>query len=193
MSDAAPREQTDTETDAGGHGLRVPFSADGSSLVPDSSLINDSSPAHAKAPARRAPVARRTLVAAITVKLALDLLFVCALAVYTQAVSLRADFDGALEYADGRAARGWVRDSGGSTSDSVELQLYVDGRFAAAGRSGSRHAPGAAPDGRLGFELSFGPLPPGEHEARVYAVSTSRGGTRRTLRQLGAPLRFVSK
>ncbi|HJQ33470.1 MAG TPA: hypothetical protein VJ866_14890 [Pyrinomonadaceae bacterium] len=185
MSDAASREQTDTETDAGGHGLRVPFSED------DSSSAHDSSHAHANSSARRATAARKTLVAAITIKLALDLLFVCALAVYTQAVSLRADFEGALEYADGRAARGWVRDSGGSTSDSVELQLYVDGRFAAAGRSASRHAPGAATDGRLGFELSFGPLPPGEHEARVYAVSASRGGTRRTLRQLGGPLRFV--
>ena len=187
MSDAAPRAQTDTETDATGHGLRVPFSA------PDSSPAHGSSDARAKSQVPRAPVARRVLVAAVAVKLTLDLLFVCALAVYTQAVSFRADFDGALEYADGRAARGWVRDVGGSSSDSVELQLYVDGRFAAAGRSDSPHAPGNKPGGRLGFELSFGPLAPGEHEARVYAVRAGRFGARRTLRQLGAPLRFVLK
>jgi hypothetical protein len=180
MSDAAPREQTDTETGAEGHGLRVPFSED------------DSPTARMNSSARRAPVARRTLVAAVAVKLTLDLLFVCALAVYTQAVPFRADFEGALEYADGRAARGWVR-SRDDSGDAVQVQLYVDGRFASAGYSDSPSTPDKALGGRLGFDLSFGPLPPGDHEARVYAVGVSRGGTRRTLRQLGAPLRFVSE
>ena len=178
MSDAAPREQTDTETDAEGHGLRVPFSAPDTSLAPTES---------------RARPARRLLAGAVAVKLTLDLLFVCALAVYTQTVSFRPDFEGALEHADGRTARGWVSDLGGGSSDAVELQLYVDGRLAAAGYSDIPNSPGTAPGSRLGFDLNFGPLPPGEHEARVYAVRVGRGGARRTLRQVGAPLRFVSR
>jgi hypothetical protein len=178
MSDGAPREQTDTETEPNGHGLRVPFSAHASRQVP---------------PERHVLPARRALAAAVAVKLTLDLLFVCALAVYTQAVSFRADFDGVLEYADGRIARGWVKYAGVSSSDSVELQLYVDGRFAAAGYSNSPYAAGAVHGDRLGFVLSFPQLPPGEHEVRVYAVRVSRDGARRTLRQIGGPLRFVLK
>jgi hypothetical protein len=188
MSDAAPREQTDTETDATGHGLRVPFSAPDSSPV----FAPDSSPAPAKSPARRAPIARRTLVAAVAVKLTLDLLFVCALAVYTQAVSFRADFDGALEYADGRVARGWVADKA-RPGAAAEIQLYVDGRFTAAGVADRKVDEADTAVGRRGFELSFAQLPPGEHEARVYAVRASRGGARLTLRQIGGPLRFVLK
>jgi hypothetical protein len=172
MSDDAPREQTNTETDAEGHGLRVPFSA--------------------PAKSRMTP-ARRALAAAVAAKLTLDLLFVCALAVYSQAVSFRADFVGALEYADGRVARGWVSDNARPGS-AVELQLYVDGHFAAAGVADIPSAEGSATnDGRRGFEFGLVQLPPGEHEARVYAVRTSRGGARRTLRQIGDPLRFVLK
>jgi hypothetical protein len=177
MSDAAPREQTDTETEPEGHGLRVPFSANSKPVS-----------ARAKFPARR------TLAAAIAAKLTLDLLFVCALAVYTQAISFGSNFEGALEYADGRTARGWVRHlDEDNLSDAFELQLYIDGRFAAAGYSASPSQPGSAHGGRLGFELSFGQLPQGEHEARVYAVSARRGVARLTLRQIGGPLRFVLK
>jgi hypothetical protein len=175
MSDAAPRDQTDTETVPFRLGLRVPFSA------PTKSLF-------VGAKSR----ARRTLVAAVAVKLTLDLLFVCALALYTQAVSFRADFDGALEYADGRAARGWVADNA-RPGAAVEVQLYVDGRFAAAGVADRPTDETHASGGRRGFDLSFAQLPPGEHEARVYAVRAGRGGARITLRQVGGPLRFVLK
>jgi len=183
MSDAAPRAQTDTETDAGGHGLRVPFSAPTKSGLPLSRSTKS-----------LVPRARRALVAAVAMKLTLDLLFVCALAVYAQTISFGPHFDGALEYADGRVARGWVRHlDDDNLSDAVEVQLYIDGRFAAAGYSDSPFEHGTAPAERLGFNLSFGQLPPGEHEARVYAVSASRGVARLTLRQIGGPLRFVVK
>ncbi len=181
MSDAAPRAQTDTETDAGGHGLRVPFSAPTKS---GAALLRPTKPL--------APRARKTLAAAVAIKLTLDLVFVCALAVYTQAVSPRADFKGALEYADARAARGWVYDVARPDA-AVEVQLYVDGRFAAAGVAGRPADKDSARGGARAFDLSFAQLPPGEHEARVYAVSASRGVARLTLRQLGAPLRFVLK
>lgn len=181
MSDAAPREQTDTETGPDGHGLRVPFSAHAKPGAPPS--------ARAKSGARPA---RRALAAAVAAKLALDLVFVCALAVYTQAVSVRADFEGSLEYADGLGARGWVSDNA-RPGEAVEVHLYVDGRLAAAGVAERPRAGGSEAAGRRGFELSYGQLPPGEHEARAYAVRASRGGARRTLRQVGGPVRFVSE
>lgn len=174
MSDAAARARADTETGTDAPGLRVPFSAPG------------------PAPFRRA---RRPLAAAVAAKLALDLLFVCALAFYSQAASSGAGFEGALEYVDGRSARGWVRnlDDDDRFSDAVEVQLFVDGRFAAAGYSESPYAGGPVPTDRLAFDLSLGRLAPGEHEARAYAVRLGRGGARRTLLQIGAPLRFETK
>lgn len=172
MSDAAAREQIDTETGATAPGLRVPFSAR----------------AHARAASRR-------LATAVAAKLALDLLFVCALAVYAHAFDFRAAYVGSLEHADARGARGWVVD-GEHPGAAVEVQLYVDGRFAGAGMADLPRqdfsAGGSAPDGRRGFDFRLEPLPRGEHEARVYAVRASRGGARRTLQQVGAPLRFVS-
>ena len=84
MSDAAAREQTDTEAGAVEPGLRVPFAVYG------------------ERPAARA---RGRLLKLIAAKLALDLLFVCGLAAYTHAVTYRNGFAGALEHADGRGAR----------------------------------------------------------------------------------------
>lgn len=177
MSDRPARVQTNTETGDAKPGLRVPFSAE----------------AHA-AP-KTAPT-RGRLKAAVAAKLVLDLLFVCSLAAYAQAVASRADYEGALEQVEAGVARGWV--AVGSRQDAgPEVQLYVDGRLAASAlaelpRAEARPG-GPASEDRRGFELKLEPLPPGEHEARVYAVSASRGGSRRTLRQVGNPLRFFSE
>jgi hypothetical protein len=173
MRDAAAREQTDTETEAGGPGLRVPFSA------------------HALAPATRRRLAR-----VIFVKLTLDLLFVGALAVYTHAVAFPPSLSGTLDYADGRSVRGWAVDRA-RPGLAVEVQLYVDGRFAAAGTANEPRpdvsAKGLAPDERHGFVFKLEPTLVGAHEARVYAVHASRDDARRTLQQIGSPLRFVEK
>ncbi|MBV8855661.1 MAG: hypothetical protein JOZ02_01755 [Acidobacteria bacterium] len=172
MNDAAAREQTDTEAGAFEPGLRVPFSAD------------------EKAVARRARLLK--LVAA---KLALDLLFVCGLAVYTHAVTYRNGFAGELEQADGLGARGWVEDLE-QPGASVEVQLFLDGRFAAAALA-NEPAPDARGDSqhndRRAFVFQFVQPRYGVHEARVYAVRAVGGGARRTLQQLGDPRRFEWK
>ncbi|HYG79415.1 MAG TPA: hypothetical protein VD861_03460, partial [Pyrinomonadaceae bacterium] len=71
----------------------------------------------------------------------------------------------------------------------------IDGRFA-----GNRAADASRPDvlaaGRAadeghGFVFDTPPLPPGEHEARVYAVHASGGGERRTLQLVDKPLTFT--
>jgi hypothetical protein len=175
MRDAAARAQTDTETGDAEPRLRVPFSAHASAL---------------------APATRRRLANVVFVKLTLDLLFVGALAVYAHAVAFHPSFSGTLDYADGQSVRGWAVDRARPASP-VEVQLYLDGRFAAAGFADEPRpdvsAKGFAPDERHGFVFKLEPPLAGEHEARVYAVHASRAGERRTLQQIGSPLRFVEK
>ncbi|HEX8147553.1 MAG TPA: hypothetical protein VF591_10265 [Pyrinomonadaceae bacterium] len=175
MTDAAAREQTDTEAGAQAPGLRVPFSAD---------------------EARRASRARRRLAKLVAAKLALDLLFVCGLAVYAHAVTYRTDFDGELEHADGLSVSGWVVDLERPGSP-VEVQLFLDGRFAAAvlaSEAVSDDTPvDSAGRGRRAFVFRFERPRPGAYEARVYAVREGRGGARRTLRQIGDPRGFNLK
>ena len=165
MSDAAAREQDDTEAGPAGSGLRVPFS--------------DSETAPA-------PATRRRLARLIAAKLTLDLLFVVALAAYTHAVTFRASFKGEVEQADSRVVRGWVSDDS-YPGAPVEVQLFVDGQFVVAAVA-DEPRPDAVGNARRGFVFEFGRERYGEHEARVYAVRAERGGARRTLRQIGEPV-----
>jgi hypothetical protein len=168
MSDAAAREQTDTEAGAVEPGLRVPFSADAS---------------------QRASRTRGRLAKLIAAKLALDLLFVCGLAVYTHAVTYRTGFAGELEHADGLGARGWVVDHE-RPGAPVELQLFLNGRFTAATLASEPVSDDSPGDGRRSFVFQFEQTRYGEYEARVYAVREGRLGARRTLQQIGGPRRF---
>jgi len=81
-------------------------------------------------------------------------------------------------------------------SERVEVQLYVDGRFVAHQRAALPRpdvlAAGRSADERCGYVFPLPPLPPGAHEARVYALHTAAGAGRHTLQQLGHALRFTS-
>jgi hypothetical protein len=175
MTDAAAREQTHTEAGARAPGLRVPFSADG---------------------VRGSSRARGRIAKLVAAKLALDLLFVCGLAIYTHAVTYRTGFEGELEHADGLGARGWVADVE-SPGAPVEVQLFLDGRFAASTMASEHVSDVAAGDSsgrvRRAFVFRFEQPRYGEYEARVYAVREGRGGARRTLQQLGGARRFQWK
>jgi hypothetical protein len=188
MSDAAALEREDTETRATEPGLRVPFNADGEAV---DATEESRARVDARAAARRARLTRLLLA-----KLTLDLLFVAALAVYTQAVAFRPFFSGSLDYADSKSVRGWVVDRS-EPSAAVEVQLYVDGRFAAAALADEPRPDvsekGYAEDERHGYVFSLGDMKAGEHEARVYAVHASRNGARRTLQQIGRALRFKAE
>jgi hypothetical protein len=186
MSDSASREPNDTETGATGHGLRVPFSEN------EVRLGSHNEAARASAyETTQASTARRRLAMLIAAKLMLDLLFVGAFALYTHAVTFRHSFEGALEHIDGNGARGWVVDHE-RPGEPVELQLFLNGKFAAANVA---RAPlpdamtGATPGGaRLAFVFELDRH--GEYEARVYAVREGRGGARRTLHQIGESVYF---
>jgi hypothetical protein len=174
MRDAVALEDTDTETGGREAGLRVPF------------------PAHAAALSH---AASRRLTTLLFAKLALDLLFVAALAVYTHSDAFHPLFSGALDNADGSSVRGWVVDRARPDAP-VEVQLYVDGKFVSDAPADQPRpdvsAKGFAPDERHGFVFTLDPPLRGEHEARVYAVHASRGGARRTLQQIGSPFRFTA-
>jgi hypothetical protein len=141
------------------------------------------------------PPARRRLTNVLLAKAAVDLLFVCALVAGFYYAAFRPSFRGSLDHADASGVRGWVVDKS-EPGRRVEVQLYLDGRFAAAAEASAPRpdvaAKGFAPDERHGFDFRLGPLPPGEHEARVYAVHAS-AGRRRTLQQIGNAAKFVTR
>jgi hypothetical protein len=192
MSEAAALEHKNTETRGAGPGLRVPFSAPEDSRACEESRADDSSASAAS----RVRVRRALLTRLLLAKLTLDLLFVAALAVYTHAVAFRPFYSGSLDYADSRSVRGWVVDRS-EPAAAVEVQLYVDGSFAAAGLADEPRPDvfekGFAQDERHGFVFGLVNTKAGEHEARVYAVHASRAGARRTLQQIGGALRFKSE
>ena len=175
MSRDAARVRTDTGAGTDVSGLRVPFPAGGE---------------------RTAVRVRGRLVKLIAAKLALDLLFVCGLALYTHAVTFERGFDGGVERASGLEVSGWVVDLE-QPGAAVEVQLFLNGHFAAAAVATGSVADGTPSNspgrGRQTFVFQFERPRYGEYEARVYAVREGRGGARRTLQQIGDPRGFVFK
>jgi len=88
---------------------------------------------------------------------------------------------------------GWaVNDS--APWDRVSVQLFVDGNFIATQPANLARpdvsAAGWAQDEWHGYNFILPRLEKGHHEARVYAVHSSGGDTRRTLQQLGDAILF---
>ena len=139
------------------------------------------------------PGARERLTHLLLGKFVLETLFVVALASAFHYAVINPQLRGSVDRADARSVEGWAVDAR-SPERRVEVQLYVDGRHAGSliadrPRPDVRDA-GRAGDERHGFLFETPALAPGEHEARVYAVHESGGGRRRSLRQIGPPLRF---
>lgn len=116
-----------------------------------------------------------------------------AYAVWAEYSSFPPRFRGFAELTRDGEVAGWAVDSA-RPGALIEVQLYVDGRFAGhAAASLPRpdvRAAGRASDENCGYRFELPPLPAGEHEARVYALHTPGAGGLRTLRQLGHALRF---
>jgi len=79
--------------------------------------------------------------------------------------------------------------------ERVEVQLFIDGKFVGTQVAQlSRRdvvAAGWTRDEWHGYSFGVTDLSVGEHEARVYAVHSSRNGERYTLQMLGDPIRFA--
>lgn len=123
----------------------------------------------------------------------LEVLFVVALAAAFHFVAFNPRLRGSLDRADARQVAGWTLDES-DPSARVEVQLYIDGNFAASNRADRPRpdvrAAGRAADDLHGFVFDTPALPAGEREARVYAVHASGDNARRTLTLVGHPLRF---
>jgi hypothetical protein len=100
---------------------------------------------------------------------------------------------GVLDDADRSFVTGWVVDEG-NPSARVEVQLFVDDRFAGDVTANQYrpdvHNAKRADDDWHGFAFQTPLLLPGEHQARVYAVHSNGAGTRRTLQLVGKPYTF---
>jgi hypothetical protein len=140
-----------------------------------------------------APGMRARLTNFLIAKSIIEALFVGALAVGFYLTAFTPFFRGTLDNADARNVVGWAVNQADPYS-FVEVQLYIDGRFAGDGRADLSRpdvkAAGRAEDEKHGFAFDTPPLPAGQHEARVYAVHMSGQGQRRTLQLIGKSLVF---
>jgi hypothetical protein len=116
-----------------------------------------------------------------------------AYAVWVEYSSFPPHFRGFGEVTRKGEVAGWAVDAS-RPDERVEVELYVDGRFVAHGVALLPRpdvvAAGRAADPACGYRFPLPPLAEGPHEARVYALHAPGGRARRTLKQLGDPLRF---
>lgn len=140
-----------------------------------------------------APVSRARLTNFLIAKSICEALFVGALAIGFYLTAFTPYFRGSLDYGDARHIAGWVVNQADPQSH-VEVQLYIDGRFAGNGTADVSRpdvkSAGRAVDENHGFVFDTPALSAGPHEARVYAVHTSGAGQRRTLQLVGQPMVF---
>ena len=140
-----------------------------------------------------APRERERLTNFLIAKSVLEALFVGGLAVGFYLTAFTPFFHGTLDLADARHVAGWVINRA-EPQARVEVQLYIDGRFAgnrtADVSRADVKASGRSADENHGFVFDTPTLPAGQHEARVYAVHMSGEGQRRTLQIIGKPLIF---
>src|ERR1044072_7393771 len=94
---------------------------------------------------------------------------------------------------ESKTISGWVVNTA-RPWERVEAQLYIDGRYRNRTQAFDSRpdvvAAGWSKDPWHGYNFRVSILPPGEHEARVYAVHLSDDGTRSTLQLVGDPIRF---
>jgi hypothetical protein len=136
---------------------------------------------------------RARLAQLLIAKSVIEALFLGVVAVGFYYTAFSPHFRGWSDVADARVVSGWAVNEAAPGSP-VEVQVYIDGRFAGDSLA-NLPRPDVLRAGRsttelCGFQLVTPPLAAGEHEARVYAVHPSDGGSRRTLQLIGVPLRF---
>lgn len=138
-------------------------------------------------------LAHARLTQLLIAKSVIEALFVAVVAVGFYYTAFSPHFRGWSDVADAQRVAGWAVNEA-APNEPVEVQVYIDGRF--TGDALANHwrpdvfAAGRSQTELCGFQFETPPLAAGEHEARVYAVHGSDGGARRTLQQIGVPLRF---
>jgi hypothetical protein len=119
-----------------------------------------------------------------------ETLLVGALAVFTFITVFPPYFHGWGEVTNNGIA-GWVVNNA-APGERVEVELFVDGRFAARAVANEARpdvvAAGWARDEWHGYTFPIASQTPGLHEARIYALHDSGYGARKSLQLVGDPL-----
>lgn len=138
-------------------------------------------------------ISRKTFAKLLIGKSICEVLLVVAVAVGLFAATSSRALRGGVDRADAQTISGWAFDDS-NPGRRVEVQLFIDNKFveqrvANEAQPDVRDANHAA-DNWHGFTFKAQALPPGEHEARVYAVHSSGSLRHRTLQLIGEPIRF---
>ena len=137
----------------------------------------------------------KKLVNLLVAKSILETIFVATLAVVVYVKLFPPVFRGWGEaVVEAKTISGWVVNNA-RPWERVEVQLYIDGRFIYRSQAYESRpdivTAGWSKDPYHGYNFPVSNLPPGRHEARVYAVHLSEGA-RSTLQLVGDPIRFES-
>ena len=139
------------------------------------------------------PKTNRKLVHVLIGKSIIETLLIGALAVGTFMTVFPPHFHGWAEVSE-KAIAGWAVNNA-APYQRVPVQLFINGEFVAAAVADRARpdvsAAGWARDEWHGYKFTLPSLPPGEHEARIYAVHESGAGKRKSLQLLGDPLTFT--
>lgn len=116
-----------------------------------------------------------------------------ACAVWAEYASFPPHFRGFGEMTRRGEVAGWAV-NGSNPAARVEVELYLDGRFAGHAVASLPRpdvvAAGHASDENCGYRFALPPLDAGTHEAKVYALHAPGPAELRTLKQLGDTLHF---
>ncbi len=139
------------------------------------------------------PTPNRKLVHVLIGKSVIETLLIGMLAVVTFITVFPPHFHGWGEVTD-QAIAGWaVNDA--EPYQRVPVQLFINGQFVAAAVADLTRpdvaAAGWARDAWHGYMFILPSLPPGAHEARIYALHDNGEGKRKSLQLLGDPLTFT--
>ena len=152
-------------------------------------LTSDQQGSHHPPTARAGARLTRLLLA----KASFETVFVVALLTVFSYTHFNPRVRGSIDTADARSVSGWVVDES-EPSARVEVQLFIDGHFAAQRRADRPRpdvtAAGLSRDDSHGFAFETPKLPPGEYEARVYALHPVGTRERASLQQIDETVRF---
>lgn len=140
------------------------------------------------------PTVNKKLIHVLIGKSIIETLLIGVLAVITFIMVFPPHFHGWGEVTD-KAIAGWAVNNA-EPYQRVPVQLFINGDFVAATVADLTRpdvsAAGWARDEWHGYMFDLPLLPPGRHEARVYAVHDSGDGKRKSLQLLGDPLMFTT-
>jgi hypothetical protein len=134
------------------------------------------------------------LVNLLIVKSVLDTILVATIAVVVYLNAFPPTFHGWGEaVVQEKSIAGWAVNDADPWAH-VEVQLFIDGKLVGTQLAQLWRpdvlAAGWSKDEWHGYSFAVTDLNPGMHEARVYAVHSSRDGARYTLQLLGDPIKF---